>query len=87
MNLFLRLLRKIKAFAEGPPYFEKAPSIKGKTDYGKKPSLTFFFDTEEECDYVYSVFKDGRSRIPSGKKLLEFVKKHGPKPPEQVKLE
>ena len=68
--------------AIGLRYVKKPPGgFKGKTDCGKKVGLNFYFDTKEEADFVYQIFKDGRSRIPSGKKLLIFIERYtGDKP-------
>jgi len=86
MNLLKRLLRALKAYrAEGLLHFKPPPDIEGKHDYGIKPNLTFFFDTEEQKEFVYRAFKEGRSRIPSGRKLYEFVKAHW-KTDEQTRL-
>lgn len=61
---------------KGLTYLKKPPNIKGKVDSGIRPSLTFFFSTEEEKQEIYRLFSDGLSRIPSGRRLLEFVRKY-----------
>jgi|GEM_PF-6298321 len=61
--------------AKAMHYFRPPPPIKGKCDHGIKPSLTFFFDTEKEKQEVYELFREGNSRVPSGRKLLEFVRR------------
>lgn len=57
-------------------YLPDPPNIEGDTEHGLSYKLCFFFKTEEERDEIYRLFKDGMSRIPSGEKLLEFVRRH-----------
>lgn len=59
----------------GLKHFRPPKNIKGKTDHGIKPSLTFYFENKKEKDEVLKFFRVGVSRVPSGKKLLEFVRK------------
>lgn len=63
--------------AIGLRYVKPPPKgFKGKTNCGIKVKLNFYFDEQCEADFVYEIFKDGISRIPSGKKLLVFIEKH-----------
>lgn len=64
---------------EGLEHFKPPPDIKGKTNHGVKSKLTFFFDTKEDMKLISDLFKEGKSRVPSGKKLVEFVRKHSQK--------
>ena len=68
-----KLEGKYKPQAEGLKHFEPPKKIQGKHNHGIKPSLTFFFENEEQKAEVYKFFKAGTSRVPSGKKLLKFV--------------
>jgi len=67
---------KGKYKVKGLTYLKKPPDIKGKVDSGIRPSLTFFFENEGEKEEIYRLFSDGMSRIPSGKRLLKFVRKY-----------
>ena len=69
-----KLEGKYKPQAEGLQHFEPPKKVQGKHDYGIKPSLTFYFENDEEKAEVYKLFKAGTSRVPSGRKLLKFVR-------------
>lgn len=66
-----------RATAEGLKHLPSPPKIVGQTDHGEKPSLTFYFDNESQKEEVLKYFRDGKSRVPSGKKLYEAVKELG----------
>lgn len=68
----------------GLKYIKEPPKvIKGNTRCNIKTDIRFYFDTHEEKDFVYELFKDGSSRIPSGKKLLDFIKRYTGQEPEE----
>jgi len=69
-----RLRGKYALPSEGLKHFPPPPPIKGKTNHGVKHSLTFYFDTEEEMEFVRNALRTGKSRVPSGRFLYNLLR-------------
>lgn len=60
--------------SEGLRHLPPPPPIKGRIT-GVRPSVTFYFDTEEEKKEVVEFFRRlSKSRVPEGKELVRIVR-------------